>query len=150
MKELLKGHIYLDIKGDTKDEILKEIVFKVKELGNEGMKKKVLSLIKERESASSTGLGFGVAIPHIRSELVENILIYAFRAKKEIEYNSIDGYPVRLLFLVLIPQRFNKSASIILSSIVDTLRSEELRKKLLLAKNEKEFLNIIVDKRFEV
>lgn len=141
LSELLKGHIILELKGETKEDILRELVNRVSEIEDKERKKEILKLILQRENEASTGIGLGVAIPHIRTKLVDYLLLYASRTKNEIDFNSIDGYPVQLVFLLIIPESLAKSAANILSTIVKILKDDKTRQNLLKAKTEKEFIN---------
>jgi len=93
--------IKLDLKGGTKDEILRELV-DVLEL-NDKPRQINYELLKKREDLGSTGIGKGVAIPHCRS-LVVNRLMMAF-GKKEggVDFNAIDGKPTYVFFLIIAP-----------------------------------------------
>jgi mannitol/fructose-specific phosphotransferase system IIA component (Ntr-type) len=93
--------IKLDLKGGTKDEILRELV-DVLEL-NDKPRQIIYELLKKRENLGSTGIGKGVAIPHCRS-LVVNRLMMAF-GKKEggVDFNAIDGKPTYVFFLIIAP-----------------------------------------------
>lgn len=146
LNDLLKGHIILNLKGNTKEEILKEIICKIKEIKDLEKKESILSLILERENEASTGIGLGVAIPHIRSSLVDRILVYACRTRKGVNFNSIDGFPVHLIFLILIPEKVAKTASKLIGIIVKILSDSNTRENLLKANTEKEFLKIIKNK----
>ena len=63
----------------------------------------ILSAIIDRESKLSTGIGLGIAVPHCRSDKVRNIIIAVMLLTPGIEYNSVDGQPVRLIFLIISP-----------------------------------------------
>jgi len=140
LEKLLKNHIIVDIQAKTKEEALRELVYRLARIEKLKDPELLLQNLLERESLSSTGLGFGIAFPHIRSHLVEKPIILAARSKYEIEYDSIDGYPVRLFFLFIIPQDNPKVGIQILSMLTRLLKKEDVRQKLLRAKNEKEFI----------
>lgn len=60
--------------------------------------------IKYRESLGTTGIGEGVAIPHARNPLVREMVLLVGRSKTGVDYASLDGKPVNLFFMLLIPQ----------------------------------------------
>lgn len=96
-----KSVIRLNLESETKDDVLKEMI------GLLGLDEKsegiLFKMLKRRENLGSTGIGHGIAIPHCRS-LVVNRLRVAFGRKNDgIEYNAIDGNPVRFLFLIVAP-----------------------------------------------
>lgn len=93
--------IQLNLKGDSKDDILKELISLLKlDDKSEGI---LLKMLKRRENLGSTGIGRGIAIPHCRS-LVVNRLRVAFGRKREgVDFNAIDNQPVYNFFLIVAP-----------------------------------------------
>ncbi len=93
--------IDLDLKGDSKDDILKELIAL---LGLDEKSQGILfKMLKRRENLGSTGIGRAIAIPHCRS-LVVNRLRVAFGRKPEgVDFKAIDGQPVRFFFLIVAP-----------------------------------------------
>jgi nitrogen PTS system EIIA component len=96
-----KDAIELHLKGETKDEILKELIALLHlDEKSEGI---LFKMLKRRENLGSTGIGRAIAIPHCRS-LVVNRLRVAFGRKQDgIDYNAIDKQPVRYFFLIVAP-----------------------------------------------
>lgn len=75
-------------------------------LGTNGVVKdtdKVLEILLEREKLGSTGIGQGIAVPHAKTDKVENLLCCLGISKKGINFDSLDGEPVYIIFLVLAP-----------------------------------------------
>jgi mannitol/fructose-specific phosphotransferase system IIA component (Ntr-type) len=98
---LTESTIKLEMQGETKDEILKELV---DILNLEDRPRQILfDLLKKREKLGSTGLGKGVAIPHCRS-LVINRLMMAF-GKKDVgvNFDAMDGKSTHYFFLIIAP-----------------------------------------------
>src|SRR5919112_3460091 len=93
--------IQLDLKGESKDEILKELIGL---LGVDDKAQGILfKMLKRRENLGSTGIGKGIAIPHCRS-LVVNRLRVAFGRKREgLDFRAIDDQPVYNVFLIVAP-----------------------------------------------
>lgn len=93
--------VSLDLKAETKDDILKEMVSL---LGVDERSEGILfKTLKRRENLGSTGIGNGVAIPHCRS-LVANRLRLAYGRKPSgVEFASIDDEPVNHFFLIIAP-----------------------------------------------
>ncbi len=96
-----KDVVDLDLKGDGKDDILKELISL---LGLDEKSEGILfKMLKRRENLGSTGIGRGIAIPHCRS-LVVNRLRVAFGRKKEgVDFKAIDNEPVHYFFLIVAP-----------------------------------------------
>src|SRR5680860_1364769 len=93
--------VKLDVEGETKDEILKELISL---LGLDEKSESILyKMLKRRENMGSTGIGKGIAIPHCRS-LVVNRLRVAFGRKKDgVDFRAIDEMPVNNIFLIVAP-----------------------------------------------
>lgn len=133
-----------DLKATTKDGILKEIVdqfVNVKYLKHSDI---VLEMLKKREVLGSTGIGKGIAIPHGRTTSVSDIMIAFGKAKTGIEYDSIDGKPVQLIFMIIAPpQDENNMYLPILGKMVEILSKSKNRNKLLEAETFEEFIEVI-------
>lgn len=91
----------LDLQGETKDEILKELIALLAlDEKSEGI---LFKMLKRRENLGSTGIGRGIAIPHCRSLVVNRLRIAFGRKPDGIDYNAIDDQPVRSFFLIVAP-----------------------------------------------
>jgi PTS system nitrogen regulatory IIA component len=99
----------------------------------------VLEAVEEREAVLSTGIGFGVAIPHARSPAVRELTIVCGVSPVPIPYDSIDGEPVRLLFLIVGPETSAGQHVKALSRIARLVRRDDLRQQLCTATTSQEF-----------
>ncbi len=133
-----------DLTATTKDELLREIVdqfVKVKYLKNSDI---VLEMLKQREVLGSTGIGKGVAIPHGRTTSATDIMIAFGKSKTGIDYDSIDGKPVQLIFMIIAPpQDENNMYLPILGKMVEILSKAKNRNKLLETETFEEFTDVI-------
>jgi mannitol/fructose-specific phosphotransferase system IIA component (Ntr-type) len=98
-----------------------------------------------RESVLSTGIGFGVAIPHARSAAVRELTMVAGVTPRPVPFDAIDGEPVRLLFLIVGPEASAGSHVKILSRIARLVRRESVRQQLLEAADADAFCHVILD-----
>jgi mannitol/fructose-specific phosphotransferase system IIA component (Ntr-type) len=105
----------------------------------------VLGAIEERESVLTTGIGFGVAIPHARCAAVEELTIVGGVSEVGIPFDSIDGEPVRLVFLIVGPDASAGRHVKLLSQIARLVRRENVRQRLVDARTPDEFHRILVD-----
>lgn len=131
---------FLDVA--TKDEALKalvELAVQVKKLP-EG--ERFHQAILDREKIVSTGIGMGVAIPHAKLPTYNDFFIAIAILKTGIDWNALDGAPVRLIFLIGGPDDKQTEYLKILSSLTSVLRDEELRKQLIAATSAKEVANL--------
>jgi PTS system nitrogen regulatory IIA component len=105
----------------------------------------VLAAVEERESVLTTGIGFGVAIPHARSVGVQELTVVAGVSEVPVPFDSIDGEPVRLFFLIVGPDASAGVHVKILSRIARLVRRENVRQRLVEARTPDEFYSILVD-----
>jgi PTS system nitrogen regulatory IIA component len=105
----------------------------------------VLGAVMERESVQSTGIGFGVAIPHGRCGAVRELTMVAGVSAQPVPFDAIDGQPVRLFFLIVGPESSAGLHVKILSRIARLVRLDTVRQQLLEATTADAFYNIILD-----
>jgi nitrogen PTS system EIIA component len=105
----------------------------------------VLGAVLERESVLSTGIGFGVAIPHARSAAVRELTMVAGVTPSGVPFDAIDGEPVRLFFLIVGPEASAGLHVKILSRIARLVRRESVRRQLLEAADADAFCHVILD-----
>ncbi len=100
-----------------------------------------LAAVKGREEIMSTGIGRGVAIPHARDLMVNTLRIAVCLINEPLEFQSIDEEPVRIVFMIAVPQNSNPEYMKILRSISEYLRQDDKRLRLLESKNEEELFS---------
>jgi mannitol/fructose-specific phosphotransferase system IIA component (Ntr-type) len=105
----------------------------------------VLDAVLERESVQSTGIGFGVAIPHGRSAAVRELSMVAGVSPSPVPFDAIDGEPVRLFFLIVGPEASAGLHVKILSRIARLVRRDAVRQQLLEAATADAFYHAILD-----
>jgi PTS system nitrogen regulatory IIA component len=105
----------------------------------------VLGAVHEREAGGSTGIGFGVAIPHARSPGVKELSLVCGVSPSPVPYDSIDGEPVRLFFLIVGPEGSAGQHMKVLSRIASLVRQESVRRQLCAAGTPDEFYNVLLD-----
>lgn len=128
LTDLLRaGGIFSDIGGNTKAEVLGEFVERLP-LAPEQDRAFLLSVLEAREAMGSTGIGDGIAIPHVRNPIllqVEQPFVTLGLLRQAIEFGSMDGIPVHALFMVVSPTVPAHLA--ILARLGFALRDETLR-----------------------
>lgn len=102
----------------------------------------VADAVLRREALMSTGLGYGVAVPHARFPGLKEPVVVVGRNSIGLDFNAHDGQPVRLLFLVLTPYPDAGAQVRILGAIAALIRDPEVRKQALAARTTSEFLAI--------
>jgi len=148
----MKVHELLDIKyiltefnSENKDNVINELV----DLLNGDPRivdlEEVRKCVFEREEKMSTGVGKGFAIPHGKTNSVTDILAAFGKSKTPIEYNSLDGEPVHLVFLLIGKENLVAKHIKLLSRISRLMNNEEFRKKLIEAQSPDSILRIFQD-----
>jgi mannitol/fructose-specific phosphotransferase system IIA component (Ntr-type) len=103
----------------------------------------IVQKILDREAEMSTGIGFGIAIPHARIEGIDRVFMIAARTVKGIEFDAIDEQPVHLIFMMLSPSNASTQYTQILSSLSRIMSYEEIRKDLAETDDPEKFLSVI-------
>jgi nitrogen PTS system EIIA component len=137
--------IKLDLEGETKDEILKELI---SVLGLDEKSEGILyKMLKRRENLGSTGIGKGIAIPHCRS-LVVNRLRVAFGRKPEgVDFKAIDEQPVYNIFLIVAPPlEVSNQYLPVLGKIAQFSKDGDVVESLKEIQEPSEFLGLLEDK----
>jgi len=134
--------INLDLKGETKDEILKELV---DILALEERPRQILfDLLKKREKLGSTGIGKGVAIPHCRSLVIDRLMLAFGRKAKGVDFEAIDGKPTRYFFLIMAPPLEISNLYLpVLGKVAQYCKDDENIARLKTIKDPAEFLEML-------
>ena len=122
----------------NKDAALKELIAMAQEAGAFAKKslKAMSKLLADRESIGSTGLGNGVAVPHVKSDDVAKPTLVLARCKDGIEWQAIDGRPVHIVFLLVSKAAEAEQHLACLRWISTLARSSDFRRFLLDAQDE--------------
>jgi len=140
---LKKDSIDLNVEASNKEEILKKAVELMNNNGNIIDKDKYLELVMKREEEGSTGIGEEIAIPHGKGDSISAPGLAAMVIPNGVDFNSLDGKPIKLLFLIAAPNTKDNVHLEVLSRLSTLLMDEKFRKELLNAKSKDEFLKII-------
>jgi len=103
--------------------------------------------IFHREDLMSTGIGMGIAVPHVRLTSVNKIAMCAAVCKTPItDYESLDGNPVRLIFMIAAGKDEHAEHLRLLAAISSKLKDDALREKLMNAKDASTFVKFVAEK----
>ncbi len=128
----LDERLVLFLNADSRDDALAQLIQVLEKEGKLKNVKVFHDAILEREKIVSTGIGLGVAIPHAKLQGYEDFFIaIGIQRKKGIEWNALDGAPVRLIFMIGGPDNRQTEYLKILSHLTMAIKNEERRKKLL-------------------
>ena len=135
-------YILTEFKSENKDDVINELVDLLDEDNRVVDLEEVRKCIFEREKIMSTGVGKGFAIPHGKTNSITDILAAFGKTEKAIEYNSLDGEPVNLVFLLVGKDNLVGKHIKLLSRISRLMNNEEFRKKLIKAESKEAILKI--------
>ncbi|WP_297404787.1 PTS fructose transporter subunit IIABC [uncultured Cetobacterium sp.] len=144
-KMLVNDCIILDLKATTKNEVIDELVDVLYSSGKLNNKELFKKAILAREAQSSTGLEEGIAIPHGKSEAVKVPTVAFGLSKKGIDYESLDGEPSTLFFMIAAPANATDSHIETLSQLTSLLLDDDVREKLLKVTSKQEVLDILLN-----
>lgn len=142
-KALTKETILTDLKGKTKEEIIDEMIGLLAATGKVRDRREALRVVLEREKKMSTGMQNGIAIPHGKTDKVDN-LVAALGVKKEgIDFGALDNQPSRIFVMTLSPDSRAGPHIQFLAEISRQLSDAGVRERLLRAGSSDEILDIL-------
>ena len=141
---LTPDRIVVRLAATDKPGILAELASKLVDRSG-GNADEVLAAVLEREAVLSTGIGFGVAIPHARCAGVRELSVIGGVSGAPVAYDGLDGEPVRLFFMIVGPEQSAGLHVKVLSRIARLVRSEDVRRELTEARTPDEFHNVLLD-----
>lgn len=145
LSELLTpARILVPLHATDKEGVLRELVNAASE-GNGGPSDEVLGAILERERQFPTGIGYGVAVPHGKTPVLSSLVVVAGTTPAPVVYETIDGEPVRLFFLLAGPESCAGAHVKALSRISRLVRREPVRARLLSARTPGEFYRVLCE-----
>jgi mannitol/fructose-specific phosphotransferase system IIA component (Ntr-type) len=138
--------ITLDLNGEGKDEILKELISLLQlPEKSEGI---LYKMLKRRENLGSTGLGHGIAIPHCRSLVVNRLRVAFGRKRTGIDFKAIDDKPVSFFFLIVAPPLEVSNQHLpVLGKVAQLCREADVPKRLNKIETPAEFLELLDEKQ---
>jgi mannitol/fructose-specific phosphotransferase system IIA component (Ntr-type) len=107
-----------------------------------GDRESILASVKQREEQMSTGIGFGIAIPHASSDLIEEVVGAFGRSSHGIEFDALDNAPVKFVVLIVVPKNQGQDHLRSLASIAKFLNERSVRERLATAKSADEIFAI--------
>jgi fructose-specific phosphotransferase system IIA component len=128
--------------GNTKEEVLDNIIELAAHSPNMKNKEKVRAAILERERIMSTGVGRGVAVPHGKCDGVSDTVTAFAVTDKPVDFKSLDGQPVQLMFLLVGRENSVGAHLKLLSRISRLMSSDGFRNKLIAANTPAEVIEL--------
>lgn len=145
---LLKEAILSDLKANDKKRVLEELVTPVARIADLNHDY-LVKVLMERERLGSTGIGEGIGIPHGKVKDLESLVLGFGLSKKGVDFDSMDGQPAHIFFLLLTPENSTGLHLKLLARISRILKNDLFKQKLLHATNRDEIYSIIKEEEEE-
>ncbi|MDR0635708.1 MAG: cation:proton antiporter [Treponema sp.] len=135
--------VSIDLKGNDKDAIITELVDLLASRGKLNKRDDVLHDVFERERSMSTGMEHGIALPHGKSDGVDELRVAIGIKKDGVDFGSLDGERSRLFIMVVAPRKTSGPHVQFLAAISAVLRVEATRQELLKAATAEEVVELL-------
>jgi PTS system nitrogen regulatory IIA component len=141
---LSEESIIPSLSARTKEEVLVELATALAATGAIGDVGSAVGVLLEREKLGSTGIGEGIAIPHGKLGELDRVVGVFGRSRAGVEFDSMDGAPVHLLFLLLAPEASASSHLKALARISRLLRDRSFREELLRTESRESLYQLLL------
>ena len=134
-----------DLQASTRWEAIDELINNLVVTGKikPEHREAIAAVVKKRETSMSTGIGFGIGIPHASTDLIYEVVGSFGRSKKGVNFDALDNQPVNLVMLFLVPQgQFQKHLHT-LANIAKLLHNKDFRQVLETAPDADAMVKII-------
>lgn len=141
---LHKEAILSSLKSFDKKGVIEELVTPVARISGVNHEH-LVRVLMERERLGSTGIGEGIGIPHGKLKDLESLILGFGLSRKGVDFESMDGLPTHIFFLLITPENSTGIHLKLLARISKILKNEAFREKLLNAANSDEIYSIIME-----
>ncbi|MEJ2656254.1 MAG: PTS sugar transporter subunit IIA [Desulfobacterales bacterium] len=145
---LTKEAILADLKATDKKGVLEEMVIPVAKIAGINQAE-LVKVLMERERLGSTGIGEGIGIPHGKMKGLESLILGFGLSRKGVDFDSMDGLPVHIFFLLITPENSTGLHLKLLARISRILKNDPFKEKLKRAANRDEIYLIIKEEEEE-
>ena len=133
----------VDLKGESKEDIITELVNSLAVGDAITDRDQVLQAVLDREKIMSTGIGDGIAIPHGKSAAVTELVAAMGTQRRGVDFDALDGEPAFVFFLLVSPANVSGPHIKALARISRLLKNDEFKKKLIEADSAEEIIATI-------
>ena len=131
LAKMIKKECIVDLRGDTKQDVLMELIDALARAPEITNKDDFSTAIMEREKTMSTGIGEGFAVPHAQTNSVKDFVIAVGRKKKGVDFDAIDGRPVHAVIMIGANPKKHNAYLKILAKVCSLIKDPEFRDKLI-------------------
>ncbi len=143
-----KETININLQSQNKKEVLDELALPVSQI-TDIKHDEIVRVLLERERLGSTGIGGGIGIPHGKLKSLDKLIIGFGLSRRGIGFESIDGLPTHIFFLLLAPENSTALHLRLLAQISKLLKDDSFKDKLMRASSNDEIITIINENDFE-
>jgi len=140
-----KQTIIPHLNSRSKEGVLRELVRVLAKREKQVDEERMMEILLERESLGSTGIGEGVAIPHGKSKDIKNLLASFGRSLPGLDFQSMDGKPAHLFFLLVAPENSAGIHLKALARISRLMKDQAFRKRLMEANSTEEIYTLFFE-----
>ena len=142
-----EGAVNCELKATTKEDVIRELVGLLVQTGSikDRDVARIVRILLDREALGSTGIGQGVAIPHGKTDCVTRLVGAVGVSRHGLNFDSLDGEPARIFFLLVAPEDSAGPHLKALARISRLLKERHFRDSVTAAKDEKILLRILRD-----
>lgn len=139
-----KEDILTSLAATAKDDVLSELATAISRRHPHLAQDEVLQVLLEREQLCSTGIGDGIAVPHGKLRMLDDLLLLCARSTTGVDFSALDGRPVQLFFVLLGPESANGLHLKMLARISRLLKDAEIQRDLLAAQDVEAMHSVIM------
>ncbi len=136
-------HVKIDLDGTSKGDVIEELVGILVDTNDATDADTIYDAVMKREGEGSTGLEKGVAIPHAKSDAVKRLSIVIGISREGIDFDSQDGKPAHLFFLMVAPTSESGPHVQAIAKIVKLIKFDKFRERLIKAKKPQDVVDMI-------
>jgi fructose-specific phosphotransferase system IIA component len=148
--ELSVDRIRIGVTGKTKPEILRELLEVLNDKGLIEDVDRALQEFLDREAKGSTGIGNGIAIPHVRSEQARTLEYVVATSKEGVDFKSLDGDPIHIIVLMMAPKDSHGVHIKALARVSRILNDESVRVRLAKAETPEIVMQLLAEREEEI
>jgi len=143
---MLAENRIIDLKSTEKMEVLREMVEVLSQSESIKDSQALFDAVLAREKIMSTGIGIGIAVPHVKIPSVKRFVMAMGRKKEGVEFDALDGLPVKLVVMIAAPDGEQDKYLRILARVVAVFKNQSFLGKVLEAPSPTDVLSLFKDK----
>jgi len=141
-KYLDKNNVFLDLKSESKNTLIEEMIDRLVSSGKLKEKERPLQAVMVRETKMGTGMEHGIAIPHGKTDAVDHLVTAVGLKREGIDFDAIDGNPSRIFIMTVSPLNRTGPHIQFLAEVSKLLKESKSRERLLTARTVEDVIRV--------